>query len=75
MMMAYDYKLARFRIARSYFAPSSRFPNSVIPIPKTALLLDLQDYDDPEELLRQNRAYLEWEMALIDQLPGDPAAA
>ncbi len=38
------------------------------------LILDPPDYDDPEELLRQNRAYLEWEIALIDQLPSDPAA-
>jgi len=36
--------------------------------------LDPQDYQDPEQLLRENRAYLEWELALIDQIPGDPAA-
>jgi rhodanese-related sulfurtransferase len=36
--------------------------------------LDPNDYEDPEELMRANRSYLEWEIALIDQLPGDPAA-
>ena len=36
--------------------------------------LDPADYDDPQELMRANRAYLEWEVALIDQLPGEPAA-
>jgi rhodanese-related sulfurtransferase len=37
--------------------------------------LDPGDYEDPELLMRQNRAYLEWEQALLAQLPGDPAAA
>ncbi len=36
--------------------------------------LDPADYDDPETLLRENRAYLEWEIALYEQLAGDPAA-
>jgi rhodanese-related sulfurtransferase len=36
--------------------------------------LDPQDYQDREQLLRENRAYLDWELALIEQIPGDPAA-
>jgi rhodanese-related sulfurtransferase len=36
--------------------------------------LDPRDYDDPEVLMRKNRAYLEWEVALLEQLAGDPAA-
>ena len=36
--------------------------------------LDPNDYADLEELMRKNRAYLEWEIALLEQLPGDPAA-
>ena len=36
--------------------------------------LDPNDYADHDALMRDNRAYLEWEIALIDQLPGDPAA-
>ena len=36
--------------------------------------LNPEDYEDPEELLRQNRAYLDWELGLLDQLAGDPAA-
>jgi hypothetical protein len=36
--------------------------------------LDPGDYADTETLMRANRAYLEWEIALIDQLQGDPAA-
>jgi rhodanese-related sulfurtransferase len=36
--------------------------------------LDPRDYDDPEALMRENRAYLEWEVALLEQLAGDPAA-
>ncbi|MCP4769647.1 MAG: thiosulfate sulfurtransferase [Gammaproteobacteria bacterium] len=36
--------------------------------------LDPRDYDDPEALMRENRAYLEWEIALLGQLPGEPAA-
>lgn len=36
--------------------------------------LDPQDYGDHAELMRQNRAYLDWELALLEQLPGDPAA-
>ena len=36
--------------------------------------LDPQDYDDHAELMRQNRACLDWELTLLEQLPGDPAA-
>jgi rhodanese-related sulfurtransferase len=36
--------------------------------------LDPRDYDDPEALMRENRAYLEWEIALPGQLSGEPAA-
>lgn len=36
--------------------------------------LDPQDYADAEQLLQQNRAYLDWELALIEQIPGDPAS-
>ncbi len=36
--------------------------------------LDPSDYTDHEALMTENRAYLEWEIALIDKLPGEPAA-
>jgi len=36
--------------------------------------LDPNDYADHDALMRDNRAYLEWEIALIDQLSGEPAA-
>jgi rhodanese-related sulfurtransferase len=36
--------------------------------------LDPGDYTDHETLLAENRAYLEWEIALIDMLKGEPAA-
>jgi len=36
--------------------------------------LDPNDYADHDTLMRENRAYLEWEIALIDQLSGEPAA-
>jgi rhodanese-related sulfurtransferase len=36
--------------------------------------LDPGDYADAEALMAKNRAYLEWEIALIDMLEGDPAA-
>ena len=36
--------------------------------------LNPADYEDSEELLRQNRAYLDWELGLLAQLAGDPAA-
>jgi rhodanese-related sulfurtransferase len=36
--------------------------------------LDPRDYDDPEALMRENQAYLDWEIALLGQLPGEPAA-
>jgi rhodanese-related sulfurtransferase len=36
--------------------------------------LDPADYEDSEELLRQSRAYLDWELGLLEHLAGDPAA-
>jgi rhodanese-related sulfurtransferase len=36
--------------------------------------LDPGDYTDHEALMAKNRAYLEWEIALIDMLEGEPAA-
>ena len=36
--------------------------------------LDPRDFDDHEALMRQNREYLDWELALLKQLPGEPAA-
>ncbi len=36
--------------------------------------LDPNDHADHDALMRKNRAYLEWEIALVDQLPGEPAA-
>ena len=36
--------------------------------------LDPGDYQDIEALMAKNRAYLEWEIALIDMLDGEPAA-
>jgi rhodanese-related sulfurtransferase len=36
--------------------------------------LNPADYEDSAELLRQNRAYLDWELGLLDLLAGDPAA-
>lgn len=36
--------------------------------------LDPREYPDREQLLQENRAYLDWELALIEQIPGDPAA-
>jgi len=36
--------------------------------------LDPADYADHEALMRENRAYLEWEIALFDKLSGEPAA-
>jgi rhodanese-related sulfurtransferase len=36
--------------------------------------LDPADYADYEALMRENRAYLEWEIALFDKLSGEPAA-
>ncbi|MCP4874208.1 MAG: hypothetical protein GY896_01875 [Gammaproteobacteria bacterium] len=46
-----------------------------VPSPKEERGLDPNDFSDPETLLAENRAYLKWEIGLIDQLPGDPAAA
>ena len=36
--------------------------------------LDPNDYSDQEALMRDNRAYLEWEIELFNQLSGEPAA-
>ena len=46
-----------------------------LPSPVEDRDLDPADYPDPEQLLARNRAYLEWEIALIDQLPGEPSAS
>lgn len=45
-----------------------------IPSPLEDRDLDPNDYANPEALMAQNRAYLEWEIALIDMLDGEPAA-
>ena len=45
-----------------------------LPSPEEDRDLDPRDYKDPEQLLRENRAYLDWELALLEQLPDDPAA-
>ena len=37
--------------------------------------MDPNDYEDRAALLRENQAYLEWEIGLIDQLPGEPSAS
>jgi len=50
------------------------FGPGVIASPLEDRDLDPQDYADPETLMRENRAYLEWEIALLGQLPGEPAA-
>jgi len=44
------------------------------PAPYEDLSLDPAAFADREELLRANRAYLDWEIALYDQLAGEPAA-
>jgi len=36
--------------------------------------LDPGDYADHEALMRDNQAYLDWEIDLINKLPGEPAA-
>lgn len=36
--------------------------------------LDPADFADPGVLMQRNRDYLDWEIALIDQLKGEPAA-
>jgi len=45
-----------------------------MPSPREDRDLDPGDYADPEALMAENRAYLDWEIALIDQLEGEPAA-
>lgn len=45
-----------------------------VPSPVEDRDLDPNDFENREELLRRNQAYLDWEIALIDQLPGEPAA-
>jgi len=42
--------------------------------PEEARDLDPGDYSNHEALMAENRAYLDWEKALIDKLPGEPAA-
>ena len=46
-----------------------------VPSPKEDRDLDPSDYADPEALMAKNRAYIDWEIALIDMLDGEPAAA
>jgi hypothetical protein len=46
-----------------------------VPSPVEDRDLDPRDYADIEQLLAENRAYLDWELGLLAQLPGDPAAA
>jgi len=53
---------------------SLEFGPGVIESPLEDRDLDPQDYDDPEALMRENQAYLDWEIALLEQLPGEPAA-
>ena len=48
-------------------------PGNCIAVPEDRAL-DPGDYVDHDALMRENRAYLEWEIALIDQLAGEPAA-
>ena len=48
-------------------------PGSVAS-PVEARVLDPADYSNHEALMAENRAYLDWEKALIDMLPGEPAA-
>ena len=50
------------------------FGASPVASPQEDRDLDPQDYGNGEELLQANRAYLDWELALLAQLPGDPAA-
>jgi rhodanese-related sulfurtransferase len=50
------------------------FGPGLMPSPLEDRDLDPRDYDDPETLMRENRAYLDWEIALPGQLPGEPAA-
>ena len=45
------------------------------PVASEERSLDPRQFDDRDELLRANRAYLDWEIALYDQLEGEPAAA
>jgi rhodanese-related sulfurtransferase len=45
-----------------------------LPSPLEDRDLDPQDFSDHEALMAKNRAYLEWEQGLLEQLPGDPAA-
>ena len=45
-----------------------------MPSPLEDRDLDPNDYTDMDSLIAKNRAYLEWEIALIDMLDGEPAA-
>ena len=50
------------------------FGPGALPSPVEDRDLDPSDYADVEELMAQNRAYLEWEIALVDMLDGEPSA-
>lgn len=45
------------------------------PVAVEDISLDPREFADREEQLRANRAYLDWEIALYDQLEGEPAAS
>ncbi len=45
-----------------------------VPSPLEDRDLDPADFADQEVLMQRNRDYLDWEIALIDQLKGEPAA-
>ena len=45
-----------------------------MPSPVEDRDLDPNDHSDQDALMAQNRAYLEWEIDLINILAGDPAA-
>ena len=47
----------------------------VFDSPREDRELDPNDYPDRDLLMSQNRAYLEWEIGLIDQLSDEPAAS
>ena len=46
-----------------------------LPSPREDRDLDPADFADRDELLARNRAYLEWELGLLEQLAGEPSAA
>ena len=53
---------------------SLEFGPGPIPSPLEDRDLDPNDHADLDALLAQNRAYLEWEIALYDQLRNEPSA-